>query len=171
MKVNIVHGDLLGQNVEAIVNAWNRNIIPWWILLPQGVSGAIKRRGGLQPFWEIGRAGPIPLGQAVVTSAGKLPFRGIIHVAGINGFWRASEDSIRKSVRSAMRLAEQEGYRSVAFPVIGAGSGSFPTGPRIARTDAGRIFPAPIGNRSPHRRLRPEAVEYPTSTPAERISC
>lgn len=39
-------GDLLDQPVEVIVNAWNRNIIPWWLLLPQGVSGAIKRRGG-----------------------------------------------------------------------------------------------------------------------------
>ena len=44
--VEIVEGDLLDQDVEVIVNAWNRNIIPWWLLLPQGVSGAIKRRGG-----------------------------------------------------------------------------------------------------------------------------
>ena len=46
----IVDGDLLDQPVEVIVNAWNRNVIPWWLLLPQGVSGAIKRRGGLRPF-------------------------------------------------------------------------------------------------------------------------
>lgn len=44
--VEVVEGDLLDQNVDVIVNAWNRNIIPWWLLLPQGVSGAIKRRGG-----------------------------------------------------------------------------------------------------------------------------
>ncbi len=43
---NIVDGNLLDQPVEVIVNAWNRNIIPWWLLIPQGVSGAIKRRGG-----------------------------------------------------------------------------------------------------------------------------
>ena len=83
----IVEGDLLDQPVEVIVNAWNRNIIPWWLLLPQGVSGAIKRRAGLQPFREVARFGPIPLGGAVLTSAGRL------------------------------------GYRSVAFPLIGAGSG------------------------------------------------
>jgi O-acetyl-ADP-ribose deacetylase len=47
MKIDIVRGDLLDQPVEAIVNTWNRNIIPWWLLLPQGVSGAIKKRGGL----------------------------------------------------------------------------------------------------------------------------
>ncbi len=42
MRVEIVEGDLLDQQTEAIVNAWNRNILPWWLLLPQGVSGAIK---------------------------------------------------------------------------------------------------------------------------------
>lgn len=116
-------GDLLDQDVEVIVNAWNRNIIPWWLLLPQGVSGAIKRRAGLQPFREVARHGPIPLGGAVLTSAGRLPHQGIIHVAGISLFWHASERSIRGSVRSAMALVDQHGFRSVAFPVLGAGSG------------------------------------------------
>ncbi len=125
MTPTIVRGDLLDQPVEAIVNAWNRNVIPWWLLLPQGVSGAIKKRGGYQPFKELARFGPIPLGQAVATSAGRLPFRAIIHVAGINLLWRASERSIRHSVRNAMRLADERGFSSVAFPVIGAGSGGF----------------------------------------------
>ncbi|MEY3458779.1 MAG: hypothetical protein RL215_1936, partial [Planctomycetota bacterium] len=100
--VEIVEGDLLDQDVEVIVNAWNRNIIPWWLLLPQGVSGAIKRRGGTTPFKEVRRHGSIPLGGAVLTSAGKLPFKGIIHVAGINLLWRSSEWSIRDSVKNAM---------------------------------------------------------------------
>ena len=125
MKAEVIQGDLLDQKVVVIVNAWNRNIIPWWLLLPQGVSGAIKRRAGLQPFREVAKHGPIPLGQAVLTSAGKLPFRAIIHVAGINGFWRASEYSIRQSVHNAVSLAEQQGFKSIAFPVIGSGSGSF----------------------------------------------
>src|SRR5947199_9832222 len=104
MKVRIAEGDLLDQQTEAIVNAWNRNIIPWWLLLPQGVSGAIKRRGGIAPFVEVAKHGPIPLGGAVFTSAGRLPFKGIIHVAGINMLWRASERSIRDSVRNALHL-------------------------------------------------------------------
>lgn len=78
MDVQIVEGDLLRQPVEAIVNTWNRNIIPWWLLLPQGVSGAIKRQAGYQPFRELGGLGPIPLGGAVYTSAGRLPYKGII---------------------------------------------------------------------------------------------
>ncbi|AEI63585.1 macro domain-containing protein [Corallococcus macrosporus] len=125
MPVSVVEGDLLVQPVEAIVNAWNRNIIPWWLLLPQGVSGAIKRRGGVAPFREVARAGPMALGSAVVTSAGRLPFKAIIHVAGIDMRWRASERSIQDSVRSALTRAREQGFRSVAFPVIGAGSGGF----------------------------------------------
>ncbi len=123
MEVEVVHGDLLEQEVDAIVNAWNRNIIPWWLLLPQGVSGAIKRRAGLQPFREIGRTGPLPLGEARLTGAGRLPYRGIIHVAGISMFWRASERSVRGSVRSALALAQAEGFASIALPVIGGGTG------------------------------------------------
>ena len=125
MNVTIVEGDLLDQGVDVIVNAWNRNIIPWWLLLPQGVSGAIKKRGGTGPFKELRKHGPIPLGGAVLTSAGKLPFKAIIHVAGINMFWRALEWSIRDSVRNAVKVAAEHGFQSIAFPVIGAGSGGF----------------------------------------------
>ena len=124
-RVTVVVGDLLDQRVDAIVNAWNRNVIPWWLLLPQGVSGAIKRRAGLKPFRELGRMGPIPLGGAVVTSAGRLPHRAIVHVAGINLLWRASEFSIRTSVASALSAAENESFASLAIPAIGAGSGGF----------------------------------------------
>jgi O-acetyl-ADP-ribose deacetylase (regulator of RNase III) len=125
MSIQIVKGNLLDQQVDVIVNAWNRNIIPWWLLWPQGVSGAIKRRAGLQPFRELSRLGPIPLGGAALTSAGRLPYRGIIHVAGINLLWRASERSIRQSAQSAMSIVGREGYESVAFPIIGSGSGGF----------------------------------------------
>lgn len=123
MDVNVVEGDLLEQDVEVIVNAWNRNIIPWWLLIPQGVSGAIKKRGGIAPFRELAKQGPMPLGAAVETGPGRLPFKAIIHVAGINMLWRASERSIRDSVRNALALASERGYRSIAFPLIGAGSG------------------------------------------------
>jgi len=125
MNVTIAEGDLLDQPVEVIVNAWNRNIIPWWLLRPQGVSGAIKKRGGYQPFREVARHGPIPLGGAVFTSAGKLPFKGIIHVAGISMLWRASEYSIRESAKNAMQIVLAKGFTSVAFPLIGGGTGSF----------------------------------------------
>ena len=125
MTITVVEGNLLDQEVDVIVNAWNRNIIPWWLLWPQGVSGAIKKRGGTGPFKELRKCGSIPLGGAVMTSAGRLPFKGIVHVAGINMLWRASERSIRDSTRNALALAVEHGFRSIAFPLIGAGSGGF----------------------------------------------
>jgi len=126
MRLDVVEGNLLDQEVDAIVNAWNRNIFPWWLLLPQGVSGEIKRRGGTAPFRELRGAGVLALGQAVLTGSGRLPFRGIIHVAGIGLLWRASRRSIELSIRNAIALAEREGFRSVALPLIGAGTGGFP---------------------------------------------
>ena len=125
VNIQIVNGDLLTQPVDAIVNLWNRNIIPWWLLLPQGVSAAIKKRGGTEPFRELGKLGAIPLGHAVLTTAGRLPFRGIIHVAGINLLWRSSETSIRDSVTHALQTGVDAGMKSMAMPLIGAGTGGF----------------------------------------------
>ncbi|QDS94733.1 O-acetyl-ADP-ribose deacetylase [Roseimaritima multifibrata] len=127
-KIEIVKGDLLDQDVDVIVNAWNRNIIPWWLLLPQGVSGAIKRRGGYAPFRELAKHGAIPLGGAVLTGAGDLPFKAIIHVAGISMWWRSSEKSIRESCRNALAMAEEKKFNSIALPLIGAGTGGGSTG-------------------------------------------
>lgn len=122
-SVQEVDGDLLDQDVEAIVNPWNRNFIPWWLLLPQGVSGAIKRRGGTAPFREVARARLLPLGGAVATSAGRLPFKCIIHVAGLHAYWAASEKSIRLSTSNALQLAREMNLTSLAFPIIGGGTG------------------------------------------------
>ncbi len=124
MKVEIVIGDILEQKVEVIVNSWNRNIIPWWLLLPQGVSGAIKKTAGIKPFSEVAKYGPIPLGQARLTGAGKLGYKAIIHVAGINAAWFATEYSVTQSVLNAMAVVEEQGFQSVAFPLIGSGSGN-----------------------------------------------
>ncbi len=122
MNLRVVEGDLLDQPVEAIVHAWNRNTVPWWLLLPQGVSGAIKRRGGTEPFRELRRHGRMALGEAVVTGAGRLPFRGIVHVAGIDDLWRGSERATRLAVRNAVRAAERAAIASLAIPLIGSGS-------------------------------------------------
>jgi O-acetyl-ADP-ribose deacetylase (regulator of RNase III) len=116
-------GDILDERVDAIVNAWNRNFIPWWLLLPQGVSGAIKRRGGFGPFRELSRIGVLKPGQAVLTSAGKLPFKAIIHVAALNLAWRSTPEIVRAGVENALRLADENHFASVALPLLGAGTG------------------------------------------------
>jgi O-acetyl-ADP-ribose deacetylase len=119
----IIEGDLLDQEVEVIVNAWNRNFFPWWLLLPQGVSGAIKRRAGHAPFRELAKMKMLPLGGAVETTAGKLPFKAIVHVAGIDMLWRSSERAVRGCVANALKIASEKNYHSIAFPLIGAGTG------------------------------------------------
>ena len=123
MDIEVVEGDLLRQPVEVIVNSWNRNFIPYWLLLPQGVSGAIRRQAGSQPFAELRKHGMLPVGAAVLTGAGRLPFKGIIHVAGLNWWWTANRNSVEKSVRNAMRVFREHGFESIAFPLIGAGTG------------------------------------------------
>jgi O-acetyl-ADP-ribose deacetylase (regulator of RNase III) len=122
-SIQIVTGDLLHQEVEVIVNAWNRNFIPWWLLLPQGVSGAIKRSAGTEPFQSLRAYGTLAPGDAVVTTAGRLNYRAIIHVAALNMLWRSSEAIVRRCVRSALAIAETNGFASVAFPLIGSGIG------------------------------------------------
>jgi len=123
MKPKLTTGNLLDQKVDVIVNAWNRNLIPWWLLLPQGVSGAIKKKAGVAPFCELRKQGILALGQAVLTGAGRLPFKGIIHVAGIGHLWVPSEKSVRLATRNALAVAKNAGLHSIAFPLIGAGTG------------------------------------------------
>ncbi len=70
------------------------------------------------------RYGLLGLGEAVLTSAGKLPYKGIIHVAGLHAYWLASEKSIRLSVNNAIQLAIEHGFSSIAIPLIGSGTGA-----------------------------------------------
>ncbi|MCB9844385.1 MAG: macro domain-containing protein [Phycisphaeraceae bacterium] len=121
--VKIVQGDLLDQDVDVIVNAWNRNFIPWWLLIPCGVAGAIRRRGGTRPFRELSRVGVMRLGQAALTSAGRLPHKGIIHVAALTWYWRSNERAVREGTINAYTLAADSGFTSIAFPLLGSGTG------------------------------------------------
>jgi O-acetyl-ADP-ribose deacetylase (regulator of RNase III) len=125
MQHSLITGDLLEQPVEAIVNPWNQNILPWWLLLPHGISGAIKKRGGLDPFRELTQQGRLTLGSAVHTSAGKLSCKYIIHVASISILGNTSAATIRACVTNAFQVALSLGVHSVAFPIIGAGSAGY----------------------------------------------
>ncbi len=84
----------------------------------------MKNTGGYAPFKEIAKCGPIELGGARLTTAGRLPFKAIIHVAGINMLWVATRHSVTNSVINAMQLVNEHNFSSVAFPLIGSGSGN-----------------------------------------------
>lgn len=118
MTCRVVVGDLLKQPVEVIVNPWNRNIIPWWLLLPQGVSARSSGRQAWLPFTRSCQSGPDSLGGAIKTSAGRLPYKAIVRLAGISMFWRATKRSVQDSVRNAWNSAEQSGYASIALPLM-----------------------------------------------------
>jgi len=119
----VVYGDLLDQPVDAIVNPWNSNVIPWWLLLPQGVSGAIRKRAGSDAFRPLTTAGYLKPGTAVFAPAGKLAVKGIIHVAALTPFWMTSEAIVTSCVRNATRVAAHNNLTSLAFPLLGAGVG------------------------------------------------
>jgi O-acetyl-ADP-ribose deacetylase (regulator of RNase III) len=122
-ECTVVYGDLLDQPVDAIVNPWNSNVIPWWLLLPQGVSGAIRKRAGAEAFHPLSTAGFLKPGTAIYATAGKLTFKGIIHVAALTPFWTTSETIIQTCVKNAIQMALAKGVTSLAFPLLGSGVG------------------------------------------------
>jgi len=91
-----------------------------------GVGGAIKRRGGDEIEFAAVRQGPIGLGEAIVTPAGTLAARWVIHAASIDRDRRANGASIEAAVRSAMARAREYDIRTIAFPALGTGVGGFP---------------------------------------------
>ncbi len=117
-RIVLQQGDITEQEVDAIVNAANSALV-----LGSGVAGAIAERGGESIGDECRALGPIEVGEAAVTGAGDLSARIVIHAAGMPPGGRASEQSVRASLRAALVLANREGCRTVACPAIGAGVG------------------------------------------------
>jgi len=123
MKGRIVlhEGDITHERVDAIVNAANSALV-----LGAGVAGAIRANGGPAIQQECDRIGPIAVGEAVVTGAGALPARFVIHAASMPPGGVATEASVRGSFRRSLELAREAGCRSIAVPAIGAGVAGFP---------------------------------------------
>lgn len=133
VEIEVRHGDIADQrDLDAVVNAANTEL---W--MGSGVAGALKQRGGGTVEDEAVAKGPIALGDAVITGAGKLPNRFVIHAAAI-GYrdedarvpkrpgTSTSAEIIASCVRRALELADANGVRSVGFPALGTGVGGFP---------------------------------------------
>lgn len=123
MGFSLQQGDIVQARTDAVVNAWNRNFIPYWLLIPQGVAKALRRAAGKEPFREVGRHGLLPLGAAVATGAGTLEAEYIIHAAALHWYWTASEKSVRLAAANVFACAEEVGVASLAVPLLGAGTG------------------------------------------------
>lgn len=114
-------GDLTEAPVDAIVNAANNDLV-----LGGGVAGAIRAKGGPSIQAECDRLGPIPIGEAAITGAGKLKARYVIHAASMRLGGRTSEAALRDSTRNSLSRAAARGLKSIAFPAIGTGIAGFP---------------------------------------------
>ncbi|MDP2728134.1 MAG: macro domain-containing protein, partial [Dehalococcoidia bacterium] len=91
-----------------------------------GVAGAIKRKGGREIEEEAVAKGPIPVGEAVFTGAGRLKARFVIHAAAMGQDLTTDETKIRDATANSLRRAQELGLESIAFPALGAGVGGFP---------------------------------------------
>jgi len=87
------------------------------------VSGAIRKRVGAEAFHPLTTAGYLKPGTAVFAPAGKLAFKGIIHVAALTPFWTTSETIIQTCVKNAFQMAMAKEFTSLAFPLLGSGVG------------------------------------------------
>lgn len=120
-ELTVLEADITQLDVDAVVNAANDHL---W--MGGGVAGAIKRAGGHEIEDEAVRQGPSAVGEAVVTGAGRLKARYVIHAITMGQDLRTSADVIRRATRSALRRAKELSLRSIAVPALGTGVGGFP---------------------------------------------
>jgi O-acetyl-ADP-ribose deacetylase (regulator of RNase III) len=120
LQLEVREGDIAQVEADAIANAANDHL---W--MGGGVAGALKRAGGEEIEQEAIAQGPIELGTAVATSAGRLPARYVVHGAVMGQDLRTSAELVRKTTRSCLGVADELGCRSLALPAFGLASAAF----------------------------------------------
>jgi O-acetyl-ADP-ribose deacetylase len=119
--IRLVKGDITERTVDVIVNAANS-----YLKHAGGVAGAIVRKGGGIIQKESDKIGFVPVGSSVVTGAGKLPCKAVIHAVGPK-IGEGDEDAkLRSSVSSSLTLASERNFRSISMPAISSGIFGFP---------------------------------------------
>jgi len=120
IKIEVYHGDITQLELDALVNAANNRL---W--MGGGVAGALKRAGGKEIEAEAVKKGPIPIGEAAVTGAGKLKAKYIIHAAVMGQDLKTDAEKIRQATRNSLLRGDELGIKSIAFPALGTGVGGF----------------------------------------------
>jgi O-acetyl-ADP-ribose deacetylase len=120
-KILLMKGDITEMAVDAIVNAANTDL-----MLGGGVAGAIRRKGGPRVEEECERRGPIPLGEAAVTTGGNLKAFYVIHAASMRLGGKTTAESLRQATHHTLQRAEEKAFKSIAFPAVGTGIAGFP---------------------------------------------
>jgi O-acetyl-ADP-ribose deacetylase len=121
IELEIADGDITALDVDAIANAANDRL---W--MGAGVAGAIKRAGGEEIEREAVAKGPIEVGDAIATGAGRLAARWVIHGAVMGQDLRTDAELVRQTTQSCLRVADDLGAKSLALPAFGTGVGGFP---------------------------------------------
>ena len=121
MEIELVEGDIAALEVDAVANAANNAL---W--MGAGVAGALKRAGGEEIEREAVALGPIEVGDAVATGAGRLPARWVIHGAVMGQNLRTDAELVARTTRRCLEVADGLGARSLALPAFGTGVGGFP---------------------------------------------
>lgn len=121
IKIDVQQGDITQVEVDAVVNAANNHL---W--MGGGVAGALKRAGGPEVEAEALTKGPIPVGEAAVTTAGRLPARYVIHAAVMGQDLQTDAKKIRQATQNSLLRADELGIKTIAFPALGTGVGGFP---------------------------------------------
>jgi O-acetyl-ADP-ribose deacetylase (regulator of RNase III) len=121
VQLEVLEGDITALEVDAIANAANDHL---W--MGAGVAGAIKRAGGEEIEREAVSKGPVEPGEAVATTAGRLPAQYVIHGAVMGQDLRTSPELIERTTLSCLEVADELGARSLALPAFGTGVGGFP---------------------------------------------
>lgn len=109
------------MDVDAIVNAANNDL-----KLGGGVAGAIRRKGGDEIQKECDAIGSIPIGGAAITTGGRLKARHVIHAASMQLGGCTTARALRSSTAHSLKIAAQNGLKSIAFPAVGTGIAGFP---------------------------------------------
>jgi len=120
VEIETFLGDITKLEVDAIVNAANTRLF-----MGGGVAGAIKRAGGKEIEDEAVSKGPIKIGEAVETTAGKLKAKYVIHSPTMETDFRTDENKIRLAIKAALKKADELGIETIAFPALGTGVGGF----------------------------------------------
>jgi O-acetyl-ADP-ribose deacetylase (regulator of RNase III) len=120
-RIELWNGDICDLEVDAIVNAANPSL---W--MATGVGGAIKRAGGDAIEFAAVRQAPVSIGDAIVTPAGNLAARAVIHAVSLDRDRRTNATIIDSAVRNALARAREIGVTSIAIPALGTGVGGFP---------------------------------------------
>ena len=119
--IRLVRGDITERNLDVIVNPANS-----YLKHAGGVAAAIVRKGGQIIQEESDKIGYVPVGTAVITTAGRLPCKAVIHTVGPLMGEGNEDEKLRKAIKSVLALAQETGFKSISIPAISTGIFGYP---------------------------------------------